>query len=339
MDNFINETAEEKKVYFQQASVDLGLPIQIIEKDFWVCWTLKTLFQLETINDNLTFKGGTSLSKVYDLIRRFSEDIDISVDKEFLGFKGDRNPTKATSNKKAKDLIKELGESCQIFVDQNLRVELLSVFKNDLSNVKEEWSLEIDPDDKDKQTILFFYPRCDIPISEYVRPAVKIEVGARADHWPVSMRKITPYVVESIPQGFETKYFEIRVLNAERTFWEKATILHMYANYPVEKQAPERQSRHYYDFYCLINSDVFKNAVDDIDLLGKVTAHKSLYFRSGWADYENAIKGSLKIIPSGKVLSVMEKDYKAMNEMFFGEIPAWEEIIIVLSKFEKNFNK
>lgn len=339
MNNFIKELSAEKRIYFQQASIDLGLPIQIIEKDFWVCWTLKVLFQLDSISENLTFKGGTSLSKVYNLIKRFSEDIDISVDKEFLGFKDDRNPSNAMSSKKAKLLIKELGQSCQSFVDDILRVELLTEFTKALVDIEEDWSLVIDPDDKDKQTILFYYPRCEIPISEYVRPAVKIEVGARADHWPVSMKKVEAYVVQSMPELFNSKEVEIRVLNAERTFWEKATILHMYANYPESKQAPERQSRHYYDFYCLLNSEVFTRAVTDLDLLEKVTMHKSLYFKSAWAQYDTAVRGSLKIIPSREILNIMEKDYKAMNEMLFGEIPTWEVILDALKSFEHNFNQ
>ena len=99
------------------------------------------------------------------------------------------------------------------------------------------------------------------------------------------MQKITPYIVEIMPDGFQNMEAEIRVLNVERTFCEKATILHKYAHYPEGKVVPERQSRHFYDFYCLLNSDAKKKVLVNMDLLEKVIAHKSLYFRSGWANF------------------------------------------------------
>jgi hypothetical protein len=132
---------------------------------------------------------------------------------------------------------------------------------------------------------------------------------------------------------------EIRVLNIERTFWEKATILHQYAHYPDNKTVPERQSRHYFDFYCLLNSDGKTKALDNIDLLEKVAAHKNIYFKAAWANYLTAKKGSLKHIPEEKVMKAMEADYKAMNEMLAGEVPSWDDIIKKIKKFQTEINK
>lgn len=202
---------------------------------------------------------------------------------------------------------------------------------------KNNWKLEIDKDDG--QTILFYYPKITTKESEYIRPLVKIELGARSDHWPVGMQKISPYVAEILPEPFKNMDAEIRVLNIERTFWEKATILHQYAHYPENKIVPERQSRHYFDFYCLLNSEGKVKALLSVDLLGKVAAHKTLYFKSAWANYNSAKQGTLKLIPGEEVKNAMEADYKAMSEMFAGDIPDWKTIISLIQEFEEEFNR
>lgn len=339
MDKFINLPIREMQVYFRNVSVDKGLPEQIIEKDFWVCWTLKKLFEIEEIKEFLTFKGGTSLSKVYSLINRFSEDIDISIDRKYLGFEGNNDPSNdAIGNKKRKKLIENLAKECRGFVSAKLLQMLTERFLKALSKEENVWKLVIDPDDKDQQTLLFYYPKGTSSIKSYIKPVVKIEVGARADHWPVSIKEITPYLCESFPKAFEEREVSIKVLGIERTFWEKATILHMYANLPPNKKVPGRQSRHYYDFYCLLQSKFSNSATTNTDLLEKVAKHKKYFFRSASADYDNAKKGTLKIIPAEAVLQTMEKDYTSMGEMFYGDYPSWKEIINSLRAFEKSFN-
>jgi hypothetical protein len=252
MDRFLKLSKEDRIDTFSKAEVDVGLSEDIIEKDFWVCWTLKELFTLNEIKDNLTFKGGTSLSKIYKVIDRFSEDIDVSVERAYLGFKDDKDPANVGA-KQAKKLIDELGEACQKFVRGDLFNQLEIIIKSKLG--PKGWKLEIDEDDNDGQTILFTYPKLTAKASDYIRPVVKIELGARSEHWPVSMQKISPYVAEILPTPLNQMEAEIRVLNIERTFWEKATILHKYAHYPENKTVPQRQSRHFFDFYCLLNSD------------------------------------------------------------------------------------
>lgn len=269
------------------------------------------------------------------MINRFSEDIDVSVERAYLGFYDDKDPANVGS-KQAKRLIEELGEACQKFVREDLFNRLDDTIKSKLG--LEGWKLEIDEEDNDGQTILFTYPKLTTKASEYIRPVVKIELGARSDHWPVSMQKISPYVAEVLPASFNQMDAEIRVLNIERTFWEKATILHKYAHYPESKTIPERQSRHFFDFYCLLNSEGKAKALANIDLLEKVAAHKNIYFKAAWANYLTAKKGSLKLITEEKVMKAMEADFKAMSEMFAGEVPSWDEIIELLSVFEEEFN-
>lgn len=335
MDRFLQLKNKEKEIAYRNASEKTGLSAGIIEKDFWVCWTLRELFSLVEIKDNLTFKGGTSLSKVYKVIDRFSEDIDVSVERAYLGFKDEKDPANVGS-KQAKKLIEELGKACQKFVRESLLYKLNEVFKSKLG--QEGWKLEIDEDDNDGQTILFTYPKLVAKASEYIRPVVKIELGGRSDHWPVSMQKISPYIVDILPPPLNQMDVEIRVLNIERTFWEKATILHKYAHYPEDKTVPERQSRHFFDFYCLLNSEGKAKALANTYLLEKVATHKNIYFKAAWANYLTAKKGSLKLIPEDKVMKAMEADYKAMSEMFAGIVPSWDEIMNLIGNFETEFN-
>lgn len=336
MDRFLKFSEKDKLIALRKAEETTGLSEGIIEKDFWVCWILKELFLLDEIKDHLTFKGGTSLSKVFKVINRFSEDIDVSVERSYLGFKDEKDPANVTS-KQAKKLIEELGDACQHFVSNELFNRLNDIIASKIG--KKNWKLEIDEDDNDGQTILFYYPKITTKESEYIKPLVKIELGARSDHWPVGMQKISPYVAEVLPESFKNMDAEIRVLNIERTFWEKATILHKYAHYPENKVVPERQSRHYFDFYCLLNSEGKVKALANLDLLDKVATHKTLYFKSAWANYNSAKLGTLKLIPGDKVRNAMEADYKAMSEMFAGDTPEWKAIISLIQDFEKEFNK
>jgi predicted nucleotidyltransferase component of viral defense system len=329
------------KVELQEAFVataqEMNVTESIIEKDFWVCFTLKLLFSIDEVKDHLTFKGGTSLSKIYKIISRFSEDIDVSIERKFFGFEGEKEPLNATSNKKSKILVDELSQKCSEYVKD----QLLEMLKKEIIpylNNGDTWKLEIDPEDKDQQTILFYYPTLFETKASYVKKHVKIEIGARSDHWPVSMKHLYSYAEEKFPALKEKRETLIRVLNAERTFWEKATILHKYSHFPKDKIVPIRQSRHYYDFYCLLNSEVKEIALNNIDLLEKVVLHKSLYFKSAWANYATAKKGTLKIIPDKTILDSMGKDYQAMAEMFFQSPPNWDEIVRSLTIFEKEFN-
>lgn len=341
MEIFANTPEQEKQDYYEVTADRKGLPKNIIEKDFWVCWTLDQLFSLPKIGEHLIFKGGTSLSKAYQLIERFSEDLDISIDKKFFGFIEDRNPENTSSKKKQQTFIRELADRCADFVQNELRSELVSQFSRALHSIREDWYIEIDVTDADKQTLLFYYPTLSQKImGAYIRPAVKIELGARGAGNPVNVCNISPFVQEDILDSHMILSVKIKTLAAERTFWEKATILHMYTNWPQGRAVPLRQSRHFFDFYRLITSDIKNLAVQDAHLLQKVVEHKKIYFRSGWANYDNAKKGSLNLMPQDTVvLKSLENDYVQMKEMFYGEPVSWNNIIAEIKKFELKFNK
>lgn len=336
MDRVISLTDRQRNELFTAASDATGMVPIILEKDFWVCWTLRELFQLPRIGEHLIFKGGTSLSKAYRVIQRFSEDIDISIDRAFLGFAGTDAPEAAASNKECQRRIDALKAASQQKIRQELQPALTGSIEQRLGNVK-NWSIEFDEGDPDGQTLLFHYPS-SLPshVSGYIRRSVKIEMGARSDHWPSESRSITPYVAEQFPDGFQEPTCMVKVLSAERTFWEKATILHAEFHRPAEKASPDRLSRHYYDFDALIQSGIAKTA--SLDLLARVSTHKAVFFRSGWAKYSEASPGTLQIAPPDSRRKALHDDYVKMREMFFGDVPDFEGILHRLSAWEKAFN-
>jgi hypothetical protein len=340
MDRFVRLSSNERRRYFLQTAERMGLAPQIVEKDFWVCWTLRELFALPDIGSMLIFKGGTSLSKAYRLIERFSEDVDVSMDRSGLGF-GDEasNPEAIISGKERRRRINRLKEACQRKIADELRPTMIRTIEAALEDAL-TWSLTVDEDDPDCQSLLFVYPS-SLPESTgaYIRPAVKIELGARSDHWPSDQVRIAPYVAERFPAAFETTDFIVKVLASERTFWEKATLLHAEYHRPPDKEIPLRLSRHYYDTSRLILSGISEKAAALSGLLQRVVEHKKVFFPSGWAHYDQATPGSLRLIPHPARIRQLEDDYDKMREMFFAERPAFTEVLRILEDWETHFNK
>lgn len=327
---------DERELFFRTAAEAMKIRFEIIEKDYWVVWILERLFSLEKMKSYLTFKGGTSLSKVYGVIDRFSEDIDLSIEKELLGF-AHSDPENAPSKKKQKAVLENLSKACSNYVQTEMLDDLKKAIVSKLGTAN-DWRIFSDQDDPDAQTLLFEYPSETSKVG-YIRPLVKIEVGARSEHWPVSEHKIQSYAKETLKEKIHEPEVMVRVLNAERTFWEKATILHQYAHLPEDKNLPPRISRHFYDFFRLLNSEIKERALRESALLERVAAHKSIYFASSWANYGTARKGTLKLFPIARVLKELEKDYVLMEAMFFREIPDWNLILKTIEQFEKEFNK
>lgn len=338
MDDFAKSNPADRRIVFEGTGAQRNMQPHVVEKDFWVCWTLKELFRLPTIGEHLIFKGGTSLSKVFKIIERFSEDIDISIDRGFLGFGGANEPEAGTSNKERQRRIDALRTACQQKISGDLRPVLESAIKAKIGR-GEQWELRPDSDDPDQQTLLFEYPTVfPRETSRYIRRAVKIEMGARADHWPCEAETVTPYAAEQFPKGFREPSCAVKVLSAERTFWEKATILHAEFHRPADKAIPERFSRHYSDVFELIRKGVADKAGEQLDLLVRVAKHKGLFFRSSWTKYEEATKGTLHLSPQEFRIAALRADYGKMREMFFGEYPDFDDIIKAIRAWEKKFN-
>jgi predicted nucleotidyltransferase component of viral defense system len=338
MNQFTRLSPTERRDYFEAAAASLGnMSAEIMQKDFWVCWTLKHLFDLDGIGAHLTFKGGTSLSKVYGIIKRFSEDIDVAIERDYLGFGDAKGPEHATGTKDRERRLQGLKAKCQDVVKVQILTALSECCKSYLGT--DGWSLALDPADPDQQTILFTFPNAIITgLQGYVRPIVKIELGARSDHWPLQQATVQPYLCDALPDALASPSTQVRVLAAERTFWEKATILHMLHHWPSAKAFPTRMSRHYYDLFMLLESPVKELALINEALLIRVAEHKSVFFRAASAKYEEARRGTLRLAPPDLRQVDLKADFAAMSSMFFDDVPKFDAITAAIATFENGFN-
>lgn len=346
MDIVATLPAAERTELFQETANRRGMATQIIEKDFWVCWTLKHLFELPRVGPHLIFKGGTSLSKIFRVIERFSEDIDVSINREYLGFEGSDDPANIEGSNARKRQLDALQQACIDKIASEVFPSLRKSFERVLGESREEdsdssWQLTLD--DTDPQNLLFAYPRngssqhgSDI---SYIRPVVKIEIGARSDHWPAEMYSISPYAAEVFPDYFgDGISYVLKVLEAERTFWEKATLLHSEYYRPENSTTAERISRHYYDLHRLSQTPIAERALDKLELLDRVVDHKKTFFRQARANYDEARAGNIHLLPHDARVAALNIDYEKMRDMLFGDIPSFEDIMESLTKLESRIN-
>ena len=241
--------ARERAEVFAETADRKGLPEAIIEKDFWVCWVLQRLFSIEALSGRLLFKGGTSLSKIFHAINRFSEDIDLAVDYAALGFTGARDPRREDISKSKRNaILAEMMSECQRYI----RGEFLNALKprcEEVLGAREAWGLGVSP--QDPNVVRFHYPTASAKNLAYVVPQVVLELGTHAEFVPHDRFTIRSFVVEEFPVLTPDGGVDVVALLAKRTFWEKATILHAEYHRPPEKRLPERYSRHYYDVAML----------------------------------------------------------------------------------------
>jgi predicted nucleotidyltransferase component of viral defense system len=338
MNEFLLFADGRRKMVCEQAQDKLGLPPATIEKDFWVCWTLKKMFDLPEWGSQLTFKGGTSLSKGWALIERFSEDIDIVIDRGSLGFGGDKAPDRAPSKKQTRKRLDALKAASQRCVNEVLLPLLRDAISQEMP-AELLWQLDPDPEDPDGQTLLLTYPTAFVDQMIYLPQVVKVEMGARSDTEPTEKIDIQPYLTNAFPDLFPQTHFSVRAVSRERTFWEKAMLLHEETFRPPEKKRKARMARHYYDLYCLIEAGIGDKASVDLDLFERIAAHRQVYFRYTWVDYDTLRPGLLRLIPLDTQLADWKSDYVAMkNEMFFGEPPTFDVLMATVREFQKEFN-
>jgi hypothetical protein len=328
MDKVALLPSSERAELFQETGARRGVSPAIIEKDFWVCWVLKHMFSSEELKPHLVFKGGTSLSKVFGLIDRFSEDVDLILDWRLLGYGPKEDPYQdQPSNTKQNRFNQEFNTRAQVYIRETLLPQLEA-----LCCVCPEVSLAIS--DKDPQAVLVTYPAAFS--LAYLRPIVLLEIGPLASYVPNIEATIQPYAAEEFPKVFDDPDCPVIAIEAERTFWEKATILHQQAHQP--RDMPRRHSRHYYDMYCLAGSKHKAAALADLDLLQDVVEFKSKFYRCPWAKYKLATPGTFKLIPKDKHLPALKRDYQAMGEMIFGKSPSFEDILDKLQELEDQIN-
>ena len=330
MKNVARLSNDDRRELFRNTADKMGLNVAIVEKDFWVCFTLDYLFHRSPWKYSITFKGGTSLSKAFHLISRFSEDIDLILDWRVLGYEKDE-PWKKRSNTKQDIFNKEANARAEVF--------LMNTF---CPTIKEELSQELGRelniyiDEKDKQTVIFAYP--NLFTNTATLQVIRLEIGALAAWTPSKTVQIKPYAGEYYPKVFEQKESSILTVAPERTFWEKATILHHEANRPEHLEMPQRYSRHYYDLYRMAMTPVKVTAFSRLDLLKKVVDFKMKFYPRGWAKYHEAVPGTLKLIPPKYRFAALEADYDSMKDMLYGDIPTFDTVISGIRVLEKEIN-
>jgi len=329
MNNVANLTHKQREELFIATSRDIDLPEAMTEKDFWICWTLYYLFNLNPWAKQLTLKGGTSLSKCFNLINRFSEDVDVILDWRILNYEKD-DPWTERSRTKQDKFNKEMNEKTIKF----LREQFLPCIKNDFNRLLAD-DFDIYIDQVDPHTVCFSYPR--IFGIESILSIVRMEIGVLAAWTPTTNTIITPYSAQVFPEQFENPSTTILSVTPERTFWEKATILHKEA-FRTDGRVPPRYSRHYYDIYCMSKSPVKDLALADLNLLEHVSRFKTRFYYSGSAHYDLAKPGTLRLIPSELCIPALMDDYEHMKNMIFGDQPDFIEILRNLQVLEMEIN-
>jgi hypothetical protein len=329
---FLELPEDERRLYIQEAATRRNLSPLLLEKDFWVSWLLGVLFESE-FGASLVFKGGTSLAKVFGVIDRFSEDIDLSVAPQFLNL-----PEAGRSRNQANKWMNKAEEACGAAVRDTIRPALERAIEAVLGERTLPW-LEylIDPH-TNSPILLFHYPSAQPPGFEYLIRAVKLEFGSLTDQRPTGRHPIRPWLAEVLPAAFPDWECHVVALEVERTFWEKATILHAEYYRPTDKQTPDRFSRHYADTASLARHPTAGKAAERHDLMARVAAWKGQFFGSSWSRYDQAKPGTFRLVPPLVRQDALRRDYHAMRDMYMSPPPGFNDILATLQALEDKIN-
>jgi len=336
---FIAASKRDRLDIFLAASRRLGAPVQNVEKDFWVCWTLDALYHgLPPGSPRLLFKGGTSLSKAHDLIRRFSEDIDMTVFREDLNQAASVGDMEKLSGKKRKAKLDAIRDACRAWVGGPLRESFATQIKEFVSD---GGRIEFDADDPDGQTLLIWYPAIASTEPGYIRPAVRIECGAKSALDPHRAVLIRPYIAEDAPE-LNIAVSGVVIIEPSRTFWDKIVIVHGLRRWHEIRgelrQEGQRVSRHYYDLHCLFHSSVGV-ALGDRVLGADCVRHARMFFDRPDFDLASAKPGTFAIKPNPNMLNSLRRDYANTTSMIFGAAPSFEEIMASITEIDAAVNR
>lgn len=334
-DTIITSSDADRAGLFIETAARLGTPAQNVEKDFWVCWTLDALFHgLEPGSPRLLFKGGTSLSKAFDLIPRFSEDIDITVFREDLGQAAEPAELDALSGKQRRKRLDEIRTACQAYIGGALAEQLsqrIARFGN------ERLSLELDPDDADQQTLLLWYPPALTRGNDYIRSAVKIEAGAKSALDPHRLATVQPYIAQELP-ALDLQVHNVTTVEAERTFWDKIIIIHglrqWFERRGELRHGGQRVSRHYFDLYQLMQASGAQAWLQNKALAADCATHARLFFGSPDLGLERAAHGTFTLAPPDAMRDALARDYNAMAGMIFGPVPDFANVLASITALE-----
>lgn len=325
MDNIATLSQSKRQEIFSETARAMNVTNAIVEKDFWVVWVLDKIFAHEKLGKIFMFKGGTSLSKVFNLIGRFSEDIDLVLDWREVT-KENPKVQMPSKNKQVK-FNNQINENAQIYI----RDTLMPLIEEILAPT---CKCKLDKDNP--YNINITYPASFK--DEYLRNEILLEIGPLASWTPSEGFEISSYASQKFPDIFSKPTCKINAILAKRTFWEKVTILHQEANRLSDKNLPLRYSRHYYDVAIMAKSSIKKEALNDLQLLAEVVEFKNKFYPASWAKFDEAKSGTLKLLPPDFRMQELKKDYKAMENMIFDKFLSFEEILQTLQDLENEIN-
>ncbi len=340
-DKILKADVQTRSGLFTTTAQRLGTTPQNVEKDFWVCWVLDALFNGMEEGPRLLFKGGTSLSKAFGLIQRFSEDIDVTVFRDDLGLPASVNELAALSGKKRAAVLDDIRITCEDYINGSLGTRLAAICAEACERTSlGAGALQVKTDEHDRQTLILTYPSVT-PTDAYIAKSVKIESGAKSALDPNSCRVITPYVDPDVP-GLDLAVPNVTVVDAERTFWDKVVILHGLRRwYDIRGQLRgngQRISRHYYDIFRLLQSETGRSAMTNAALGLDCVAHARMFFNRPDFDLASAMPPTFALCPEGGMVDDLRQDYRAMSAMIFGETPPFEEVIEAVANLQNALN-
>lgn len=300
----------------------------IIEKDLWNCYFLDFLFNRSKYKDYFVFKGGTSLSKGFNLIDRYSEDLDVVLDSSILGIDLDKKLDELKTRNQQNNFVELIENESIDFIKNNI-----------IPEIKEKCEMEIGKELKInlvKNDLAFYIEYPHTSGYTYISPVIKIEMSSLSQLVPSEERIITAYINDVVASEYKYSFY-VKCLRPERTFWEKVLILHQESN-RVEGQLKDRYSRHYYDVYKIYKSGLWDEIINKKYLLDEVRKFTITFYNRKWAKFNEAVPGHFKLIPESKYLELLKDDYIKMREMIFSNCPSFETIIKTLEELENKIN-
>lgn len=331
-EQFLRLQAGDRKEILQTAATQLGQQATVLEKDVWVCWTLQTLFSMPDAHP-MAFKGGTSLSKIYGAIKRFSEDVDITLD--YRAFDDDVDPFAEGVSKNA---IKKFSKRLKEYVLQYANDVVAPYIDKQLKALPrpEEYGIEVS---EDGEKIWVQYPSAIEIDDDYLKSSILIELGGRNVIDPNEQHTVTPDI-SALVTDLDLPSGEVVVLSPERTFWEKATLIHVECNRDEFKADAHRLSRHWYDLRMLAEHVSGKTAINNRELFEDVVRHKQVFFNAAYANYEACLDNELRLIPGDDAIAELRTDYEKMlgAGMIYGEPPSFDDIIAGIREIEREAN-
>ena len=332
MSSFLNLSIEERRIYCIQAAEQVNLPPAFIEKDFWVCWTLEQLQAIPELTGKITFKGGTSLSKAWNLIHRFSEDIDLAVHRDLFGQNPPMGAENAPSNRQRKLRLIELENKNRDLITNIVYPKLHERIS---SILKESFELTIQIKGREIN-LQFAYPGAFKNELGAVLPVVLIELVPRADDIPNEEKTISPIIHDVFEEILNHYSIRVPTLLPERTFLEKLMLIHE----TISGHSPgqERKSRHFYDLYCMFEGGVFEKIKLNPSLFKEVLQHRKTFFKYAAMNYEDIFIHGIEIVPNSENLVSWRTDYSRTTVMIYRNVPSFEELMSFAFEFQEMFN-